>query len=77
MLTGNILPVHKMVIKYLTSESVLILRIIQQQNIYFTVTEFPNILSGGRQNNVPVTDSMSSDIFNYYTGSKQDYARKI
>jgi len=35
MLTGNILPVHKMVIKYLTAESVLILRIIQQQTHLF------------------------------------------
>jgi len=32
VLMGNILPVYKMVIKYLTSESVLILRITQQQN---------------------------------------------
>jgi len=32
MLTGNILPVHKMVIKHSTLESVLILHITQQQN---------------------------------------------
>jgi len=31
-LTGNILPVHKMVMKYLSSENVLMLRITKQQN---------------------------------------------